>query len=158
MHCNSSRSSVQSSVSGIVSLTPATANSHVAILARSYGIPFIYLVDETERARVMQFTNREVVVQATTPPFHSECQAAVPISSFPDPAHSHTNLPRWDAWTMPTRVGTAGLRLIQNINEPSVDTRAPFKSSLDFAEFALILEARYAHSVPVIDSDFERDR
>jgi hypothetical protein len=51
-------------VSGLITLTPTTANSHVAILAQSYGVPFVYLVSEAERARVLQLTNREVVLQA----------------------------------------------------------------------------------------------
>ncbi len=32
------------SVAGIISLTPSTPNSHVAILSRSQGVPFVYLV------------------------------------------------------------------------------------------------------------------
>ena len=32
-------------VAGIVSLRPSTPNSHVAILSRSFGIPFVYLPD-----------------------------------------------------------------------------------------------------------------
>lgn len=56
-------------VAGIISLAPSTANSHVAILARSYGVPFIYLVDETERTRVLKLTNRQVVLQADFSPF-----------------------------------------------------------------------------------------
>jgi len=51
-------------VSGLITLTPTTANSHVAILAQSYGVPFVYLVSEAERARVLQLTNREVALQA----------------------------------------------------------------------------------------------
>jgi hypothetical protein len=63
-------------VAGIISLTPSTANSHVAILARSYGVPFIYLFSETERSRVLQLTNREVVLQAAV--FSSDpCRALV---------------------------------------------------------------------------------
>jgi hypothetical protein len=48
-------------VSGIISLTPATPNSHVAILADSYGIPFIYLADPTEQARIRGLDQREVL-------------------------------------------------------------------------------------------------
>ena len=47
-------------VSGIISLTAATPNSHVAILADSYGIPFIYLAGAAEQARVRGLTNRDV--------------------------------------------------------------------------------------------------
>lgn len=50
-------------VSGLLTLTPTTANSHVAILAQSYGVPFAYPADATERARILQLTNREVALQ-----------------------------------------------------------------------------------------------
>ena len=57
-------------VSGIITLTPTTANSHVTILAQSYGVPFAYLVDAADRARVLQLTNREVAFQTgREPPF-----------------------------------------------------------------------------------------
>ncbi|HEY5913420.1 MAG TPA: hypothetical protein VJA21_22765 [Verrucomicrobiae bacterium] len=39
-------------LAGIISLTPSTPNSHTAILAQSFGIPFVYLPEATERARV----------------------------------------------------------------------------------------------------------
>ena len=38
------------SVAGIVTLTPSTPNSHVAILARSQGVPFVHLAVEAMRA------------------------------------------------------------------------------------------------------------
>jgi hypothetical protein len=50
-------------VSGIITLTPTTANSHVAILAQSYGVPFAYLVDADDRAAVLQMAGREVAFQ-----------------------------------------------------------------------------------------------
>ena len=50
-------------VSGIITLRPATANSHVAILAQSYGVPFAYLVDENDRERVAQLAGQEVAFQ-----------------------------------------------------------------------------------------------
>jgi hypothetical protein len=53
-------------VAGIISQSAATPNSHVAILARSYGVPFVYLMDPAARARVLQWTNREVVLRAST--------------------------------------------------------------------------------------------
>lgn len=40
-------------VAGLISFAPATPNSHVAILARSYGIPFLYVADEVDRQAVM---------------------------------------------------------------------------------------------------------
>ena len=51
-------------VSGILTLVPATANSHVAILAQSYGVPFAYLVDAGDRARVLELAGQEVAFQA----------------------------------------------------------------------------------------------
>ena len=50
-------------VSGIITLTPTTANSHVAILAQSYGVPFGYLVNAVDRARVLEMTGQEVAFQ-----------------------------------------------------------------------------------------------
>jgi hypothetical protein len=50
-------------VSGLLTFTPTTANSHVAILAQSYSVPFAYPADATERARILQLTNREVALQ-----------------------------------------------------------------------------------------------
>jgi hypothetical protein len=52
-------------VAGIISLRPSTPNSHVAILARSFGVPFLYLPDPQERARVLQLVGREVALRAT---------------------------------------------------------------------------------------------
>lgn len=51
-------------LAGIVSLTPCTPNSHVAILARSYVVPFVYLAmaDDAERAR--QLVGHRVVYSA----------------------------------------------------------------------------------------------
>jgi len=51
-------------VSGLITLAAATANSHVAILAQSYGVPFAYLIDEVDRARVLEWTNREIAFQS----------------------------------------------------------------------------------------------
>lgn len=51
-------------VAGIISLTPSTPNSHVAVLSRSFGVPFVYLPDEAERARVQQLVGHEVILRA----------------------------------------------------------------------------------------------
>ena len=50
-------------LAGIISLMPATPNSHVAILARSYGIPFVYLSDATERERLGALSGRELLLR-----------------------------------------------------------------------------------------------
>ena len=52
-------------VAGIISLTPTTPNSHTAILAQSFGIPFVHLPDAAERARVQALVGRKVIVRAT---------------------------------------------------------------------------------------------
>ncbi|MBI2929563.1 MAG: hypothetical protein HYY24_28195 [Verrucomicrobia bacterium] len=51
-------------VAGIVTLAPSTPNSHVAILARSYGVPFVYLVEPGERDRVRRLVGKEVMLRA----------------------------------------------------------------------------------------------
>jgi len=51
-------------VQGILSLAPATPNSHVAILARSYGVPFAYLSIEEDAQRAQALVGREVIVSA----------------------------------------------------------------------------------------------
>jgi hypothetical protein len=51
-------------VAGILTLRPSTPNSHTAILATSFGIPFVYLPDPAEQARVQQLIGHEVLVRA----------------------------------------------------------------------------------------------
>lgn len=50
-------------VSGIISLAPATPNSHAAILAGSYHIPFVWLADPSDQARALALNGQEVVLQ-----------------------------------------------------------------------------------------------
>ena len=52
-------------VAGIISLRPSTPNSHVAILSRSFGIPFVYLPEAGERQRVQQLAGRQVMLRAS---------------------------------------------------------------------------------------------
>jgi hypothetical protein len=52
-------------VAGIISLTPSTPNSHTAILAKSFGIPFVHLPDADERARVQALVGHKVILRAT---------------------------------------------------------------------------------------------
>jgi hypothetical protein len=49
-------------VAGIISLSPSTPNSHVAILARSYGVPFYYPASEAERERILSRADAEVIL------------------------------------------------------------------------------------------------
>ena len=51
-------------VAGIISLTPSTPNSHTAILAASFGIPFVYLPDAGERERVRQLEGHRILLRA----------------------------------------------------------------------------------------------
>lgn len=48
-------------LAGILTLNPATPNSHVAILAQSYGIPFSYLAAPELRAAAQSLLGRQVV-------------------------------------------------------------------------------------------------
>jgi hypothetical protein len=52
-------------VAGIISLTPSTPNSHTAILAKSFGVPFVHLPDAVEQARVQALVGRKVILRAT---------------------------------------------------------------------------------------------
>ncbi len=54
-------------VAGIISFAAATPNSHVAILAQSYNVPFLYVADPALRARISAAVNREVLLQITSP-------------------------------------------------------------------------------------------
>lgn len=51
-------------VAGILTLSPSTPNSHVAILARSYSVPFVYLADADLRAQAQAWVGRDVAVTA----------------------------------------------------------------------------------------------
>ena len=44
-------------VAGIITLSPSTPNSHMAILARAYGIPFVYLASDSDIEKVWQLVN-----------------------------------------------------------------------------------------------------
>lgn len=51
-------------VAGIITTAPAPPNSHVAILAQSFGVPFVYLADEAQRAQALSFVGRQIVLRA----------------------------------------------------------------------------------------------
>jgi hypothetical protein len=53
-------------VSGIITFAAATPNSHVAILAQSYNVPFVFIADAALRARILSWTNREIALQLTS--------------------------------------------------------------------------------------------
>jgi hypothetical protein len=55
-------------VAGIVTLTPATPNSHTALLAQSLGAPFVYLPSAAERARAQALNGRRVLLSVSPTP------------------------------------------------------------------------------------------
>jgi hypothetical protein len=56
-------------VAGIISLRPSTPNSHTAILAISFGIPFVHFPDADEQDRLMALIGRKVILRAAVNPF-----------------------------------------------------------------------------------------
>lgn len=50
-------------VAGIITLTPATPSSHIAILAQDYGAPFVWFADPILRAKVRALTGHEVALR-----------------------------------------------------------------------------------------------
>ena len=52
-------------LSGTISLTPATPNSHVAILSRSYGIPFVHVADAARQAELRSWDGQEILMVAS---------------------------------------------------------------------------------------------
>jgi hypothetical protein len=53
-------------VAGVITLSPATPNSHVAILSKSFRIPFVFLAREEDRARVQSWDGQEILLLALT--------------------------------------------------------------------------------------------
>ena len=51
-------------VSGILALSPSTPNSHVAILANTYGIPFAYLALEEDAVLAQQLVGTRIALRA----------------------------------------------------------------------------------------------
>jgi len=49
-------------VAGIISLSPSTPNSHVAILSNTYGIPFVYLSNASDVTKAWQLVNKLTLV------------------------------------------------------------------------------------------------
>ena len=50
-------------LAGILTLSPATPNSHVALLAQGEGIPFVWFADPAERERLRSLAGREVALR-----------------------------------------------------------------------------------------------
>ena len=51
-------------VAGLISLLPSTPNSHTALLAQTFGIPFAHVPDTAEQARLQGLAGRTVVLRA----------------------------------------------------------------------------------------------
>ena len=51
-------------LAGVVSLSASTPNSHVAILAKTYGIPFVHLVGAADREHALDLDGHRVVLRA----------------------------------------------------------------------------------------------
>ena len=51
-------------VAGIISLVPSTPNSHVAILARTYAVPFVHLVLAEDAQRAQDLVGRRILLTA----------------------------------------------------------------------------------------------
>lgn len=51
-------------VAGIISLAPSSPNSHVAILARSFGVPFVHLISDADRAAAMAMVGQVIGLRA----------------------------------------------------------------------------------------------
>jgi hypothetical protein len=61
------------SVAGIVSLAASTPNSHVAILSRSQGVPFVHLAAESDAARARALLGHTVYLAVTKDAYSSSC-------------------------------------------------------------------------------------
>jgi hypothetical protein len=51
-------------VAGVVSLAPSTPSSHVAILAQTYGVPFVYLAVAQDANQAQQLLGRTIALSA----------------------------------------------------------------------------------------------
>ncbi|WP_433931109.1 PEP/pyruvate-binding domain-containing protein [Sorangium cellulosum] len=62
-------------VAGIVSLSPSTPNAHTAILATSFGIPFVYIGDPERAEQAKALDGKEIALRAS--PNWGECQVVL---------------------------------------------------------------------------------
>jgi hypothetical protein len=70
-------------LAGVLTLTPSTPNSHVAILAKTFGLPFGYISDPAQRARVQALAGKDIVLRLD--PFFSRVRVTE-LESSVDPA------------------------------------------------------------------------
>lgn len=71
-------------VAGILSLTPGTPNSHVALLAQSLGIPFVYFIAEEMQAQLRSWVGRDVVLRVVELFGGCEITAAPLVEPLPE--------------------------------------------------------------------------
>src|SRR6185436_8531067 len=93
-------------VAGIITLAAASPNSHVAILAQSYKVPFVYIADQSERERILSLTHRDVLLQMTLlleldTNFDPMLKAELLALKQPPPLHIRRKQ-RFGAYTSPT--------------------------------------------------------
>ncbi|HUF60866.1 MAG TPA: PEP/pyruvate-binding domain-containing protein [Verrucomicrobiales bacterium] len=63
-------------VAGVITTEPATPNSHVAILARSYGMPFAYVGSEALQERFRAVAGKEILLVLDREP-GGECEVEI---------------------------------------------------------------------------------
>jgi hypothetical protein len=56
-------------VAGIITLRPSTPNSHTAILARSFGIPFVFFPAPADQERLATLVGRQIILRAVLTPW-----------------------------------------------------------------------------------------
>ena len=61
-------------VAGIISLMPSTPNSHVAILSRSQGVPFVHLAVESDAAQARALVGHSVYLAVTKDEHGPSCK------------------------------------------------------------------------------------
>ncbi|MEN6337470.1 MAG: PEP/pyruvate-binding domain-containing protein [Phycisphaerales bacterium] len=62
------------SLAGIVTLAASTPNSHVAILSRSQGVPFVHLAEESDASRAKSLVGKSVYLAVTQSEFSQTCE------------------------------------------------------------------------------------
>ncbi len=62
------------SVAGIITLTASTPNSHVAILARSQGVPFVHMALERDAGRAQAFIGQYIYLAVTKAEYEQSCR------------------------------------------------------------------------------------
>ncbi|MEN8872153.1 MAG: PEP/pyruvate-binding domain-containing protein [Akkermansiaceae bacterium] len=73
-------------VAGVISTTPGTPNSHVAILARSYGVPFVYLSNQDDVNDALALDGNNIILRAASE-FSGECVVDVFEAEDVSPAY-----------------------------------------------------------------------